>query len=154
MIRPLLALTLALGLSACGAVANPSERPVVPTGAAAPANDGVPRLTAAELMAKQQAGEAVVVIDVRNAASYRTEHVKGAENVMTDAIASGSGAWAKDTTLVTYCTCVNEGSAAKAAQALQARGYAKVHALKEGLAGWKAAGGAVAADAAATSPTP
>lgn len=151
MFRHLLVLPLALALSACGgAVANLAAGPASGASAAVAPEDGIARLSASQLMAMQMAGEAVVVVDVRNKAAYESSHVKGAQNFMTDALASGAGEWPKNTTVVTYCTCVNEGSAAKAAQSLLARGYTKVYALKEGLEGWKKAGGQV--DATATAP--
>jgi rhodanese-related sulfurtransferase len=43
--------------------------------------------------------------------------------------------------IITYCTCVHEESAARVAEMLIARGYADVHPLYGGLEAWRRAGG-------------
>ena len=66
-------------------------------------NDGVRRITAAELQAAVEKGEAVVV-DVRNQATYQRGHIKGARLIPAEQIASRAGELPRDKTIVTYCS--------------------------------------------------
>lgn len=151
-----LLLPLTLGLASCGtglSNALTQGAGLAAAGQAAAAlQDGVARITASELQTLQAKGEKVVIVDVRNAASFESSHVQGAVNVLGDAVASNQAKLPKDSTIVTYCTCVNEGGAAKAAKSLMELGYPKVFALKDGLDGWKAAGGAIAEAPATPAP--
>ena len=65
-------------------------------------NDGVRRITPAELQAAMEKGEAVVV-DVRGQAAYQRGHIKGALLIPADQIAARAGELPRDKTIVTYC---------------------------------------------------
>ncbi|MBA3440827.1 MAG: rhodanese-like domain-containing protein [Pyrinomonadaceae bacterium] len=72
-----------------------------PTTTATP-NDGVRRITPAELQAALEKGEAVVV-DVRSSAAFQKGHIKGARLIPAEQIASRAGELPRDKTIVTYC---------------------------------------------------
>ena len=65
-------------------------------------NDGVRRITPAELQAAIAKGEAVVV-DVRAQAAYQRGHIKGARLIPAEQIASRAGELPRDKMIVTYC---------------------------------------------------
>ena len=115
--------------------------PVLSRVAAASAGAGqdihsVPRITIDEvkvLMAKKQ----VVLIDVRDPVAFGTGHIPGAMNVPFDFIPNHVEDWKKDKRLlVTYCACVNEGTAARAAVDMNAFGVKNVKALLGGYNEW------------------
>ena len=96
----------------------------------------VPRITIDEvkaLMAKKQ----VVLVDVRDPAAFGTGHIPGAMNVPFDFIPNHVEDWKKDKrVIVTYCACVNEGTAARAAVDMNAFGVKNVKALLGGYNEW------------------
>ncbi len=65
-------------------------------------NDGVRRITPAELQAAMTKGEAVVV-DVRDQAAYQRGHIKGARLIPAEQITSRAGELPRDKMIVTYC---------------------------------------------------
>ena len=81
-----------------------------PAGAQAPGaattstpNDGVRRMTTAELRDALEKGTAVVV-DVRSAESYKVGHIKGAQNIPEAEIASRKDELPRDKTIALYCS--------------------------------------------------
>lgn len=114
------AMLLIVGLSAALAAAQDDIRTV-------------PRISVDDvktLMAKKQ----VVLIDVRDPMSFSEGHMPGAINVPFDFLPDHAEAWKKEKRLlVTYCACVNEGTAARAALDMNAFGISNVKAL---LGGW------------------
>ena len=114
------AMLLIVGLSAALAAAQDDVRTV-------------PRISVDDvkaLMAKKQ----VVLIDVRDPMSFSEGHMPGAINVPFDFLPDHAEAWKKEKRLlVTYCACVNEGTAARAALDMNAFGITNVKAL---LGGW------------------
>ena len=65
-------------------------------------NDGVRRVTIAEVQAALEKGEAVVV-DVRGSVEYQLGHIKGAINVPLGLIPRQVNHLPKDKLIVTYC---------------------------------------------------
>ena len=102
---------------------------------AAQAQD-VPRISidaVKPLMAKKQ----VLLIDVRDPMSFGEGHLPGAINVPFDFLPDHAEAWKKDKRqLVTYCACVNEGTAVRAALDMNAFGVMNVKALAGGWNEW------------------
>ncbi len=82
------------------ATTTPPPTPA-PTTTATP-NDGVRRITPAELQAALEKGEAIVV-DVRSSAAFQQGHIKGARLIPAEQIASRAGELPRDKTIVTYC---------------------------------------------------
>ena len=88
----------------------------------------------------------VLVIDVRDARSFKSGHIPGAVNVPLDQVvgrASEIEKRAKGRRIVTYCACANEHASAEAALRLIQSGVMDVSALVGGLRAWIAAGGRI-----------
>ena len=94
-------------LTACNSAELKSARSSPGLPASAPAtqtpNDGVRRITVAELkdlLAKNEA----VVIDVRNQASYDIGHIRGARLIPEAEVADHSDELPRNKLIVTYCS--------------------------------------------------
>ncbi|MEB3283848.1 MAG: rhodanese-like domain-containing protein [Candidatus Sericytochromatia bacterium] len=91
-----------------GCQATPSALPSAatePTPAAAPVtNEPYQRATPKDLRDRQAAGENVVIVDVRSAASYAAEHIEGAVSAPWADIQAGTASLPKDKLLFLYCT--------------------------------------------------
>jgi predicted sulfurtransferase len=104
----LAALILGLVLLACnsrdatklkGKIVGASGTPAKP----APQNDGVRRVTPVELRDALAKGEAIVW-DVRNEATFKDGHIKGARLVPVNEVLSKAGELPHDKLIVTYCS--------------------------------------------------
>ena len=92
---------------------------------------GRPLMGVAELDARKNAGEPVIVIDTRVPAQYEKEHVDGARNIPQSDIRAAAGSLDKDSIVVTYC---NKGVTGNAVQnILLNRGFKRVYNLSGGL---------------------
>ncbi|HYJ46700.1 MAG TPA: rhodanese-like domain-containing protein [Pyrinomonadaceae bacterium] len=76
--------------------ASPQSTPNVP-------NDGVRRITTVELRDMVDKGTAVV-IDTRDAASYKANHIKGSINIPVNDVASRIGELPRDKMIAAYCS--------------------------------------------------
>ena len=123
MTRRLAIILLALGLSVSAARAQDDVR-------------SVPRISIDEvkaLMARKQ----VLLIDVRDPQSFSQNHMPGAINVPFDFLPEHAEDWKKEKRLlVTYCACVAESTAARAALDMNAFGIKNVKALAGGWNEW------------------
>jgi rhodanese-related sulfurtransferase len=88
------------------------------------------------------AGEPVVVLDARGSAAYARspERVEGDVRVTSKDPLEWAGDLPRDAWLVAWCTCLNDGLAARVAERLRAAGFARAYAIRGGLAGCRAAG--------------
>ncbi len=85
-----------------------------------------------------------VLIDCRSPESFAKAHVPGAINLPYRTISPETTAkFAKDKTIVTYCTSVGCNASTKGAVRLAALGF-RVKEMLDGLHGWQAEGYAVA----------
>ena len=100
-----LSLLVALAQSGCNSneQKNKNTAPVTAAAPAAPAPDGVRRVTTAELKDLLDRNEAVV-IDVRNQASYDAGHIRGAKLVPEAEITNHLDELSKNKLIVTYCS--------------------------------------------------
>lgn len=104
----------------------------------------VPRITIDELKTLMDQ-KAVVVLDVRDVASFKKSRIPGAINIDYTMILKQGDRFAGDKrTIVAYCACANEMTAARAAVDLAARGIPGVKALKGGWDEWVARGEKIA----------
>lgn len=109
---------------------------------AAHAGDYEPKLlTPAEVKARLDRGDKVVIADVRGASSYAKKHITGARSMP----ASESSKWGptlKDFALVVfYCSCPDDGaSTATARLAEDHHGAKNVAVMAGGLKAWEQAG--------------
>ena len=87
-------------------------------------------------------GDTPVIIDVRSHAArlIDTRLIPGAVLADLNGIDRATYPIAFDQELITYCSCPNEVSAAKAAKALLSQGYRRVRPLLGGLDAWEEAG--------------
>jgi hydroxyacylglutathione hydrolase len=100
----------------------------------------VPRISIDELKALMQQ-DAVLVLDVRNADEFKSGHIPGAVNLnYTRVTAEGARFRGESRTIVAYCACRNEMTAARAAVDLAAVGIPGAKALTGGWDEWLARG--------------
>jgi rhodanese-related sulfurtransferase len=99
-------------------------------------------MTAGQLAQRQQGPAAPLVIDLRGAVEYEAGHVAGAINVPFEIL----GRWAADQklaqkkqTVVMYCACTAEHSAAVGCILLRNQGFAETWALQGGWTEWQQA---------------
>lgn len=100
----------------------------------------VPRVTAAQLHALMDKGEAVA-IDVRGSVPYELGHIKGAVWLPLGLVDQRFGELPQDKLIVAYCTCKVEETSLEAAMLLsQKHGFERVAVLHGGFPAWKEAG--------------
>ena len=96
----------------------------------------VPRVTIDELKALMEQN-AVLVLDVRDPESFAKGRFPGAVNVdYTQVLKQAEKFAGEKRTIVAYCACANEMTAARAAVDLAAKGIAGAKALKGGWDEW------------------
>lgn len=109
---------------------------VASTGLAGQAMRAVPRMTIDELKT-QMMQKTVVIIDVRTRDEFAQGHIPGAINLNFTEVMGEAGRFAGEKrTIVAYCACGNEMTAARAAVDLAASGVPGVKALKGGWGEW------------------
>lgn len=100
----------------------------------------VPRITIDELKALMEQ-KAVVVLDVREPAAFEKGRIPGSINIDYTQILARAGELAGEKrTIVAYCACSREMTAARAAVDLAAKGIPGAKALKGGWDEWVARG--------------
>lgn len=148
--RALALVGLALGVStgvvvASGAVAGAAAQdPVAPPQVAQDAST-VPRISQDDFKAQLAEGK-VYVVDVRTAVSFVAGHIPGAVSVPLDEVlgrADEAITLAGARTIVTYCSCPSEHTAAEAGLIFIARGSRTVRALQGGYIDWVRNGGKI-----------
>lgn len=94
-------------------------------------------IDAAQLLERQQAGQAPVLLDVRHTDEYADGHIAGALNIPVEQLASRAGVLGvpRDSEIVVYC--VSGKRAAKAQQTLTSLGYTHVRVLDGSLNAWR-----------------
>ncbi|MGH9387266.1 MAG: rhodanese-like domain-containing protein [Vicinamibacterales bacterium] len=103
----------------------------------------VPRITIDELKTLM-AQRSVVIIDVRAPDEFAQGRIPGAINInYTEAISQAARLAGEKRTIVAYCACSNEMTAARAGVDLSARGVPGVKVLKGGWNEWLERGEAV-----------
>ncbi|HEX8030078.1 MAG TPA: rhodanese-like domain-containing protein [Vicinamibacterales bacterium] len=96
----------------------------------------VPRISIDELKALMDQG-AVLIVDVRDPESFTKGRIPGAVNVDYTVMLKQAVTFAGEKrTIVTYCACANEMTAARASVDLAAKGIAGAKALKGGWDEW------------------
>lgn len=116
---------------------------------------GTPRLTAGDLMARLEGGEAPVIIDTRPIEDFQKATIPGSINVPLGEIASRYGEVVPDETteIVVHCAGLTRG--ALGAQTLINGGLENpISVLLDGTKGWAVAGGELEQGAARRAPPP
>ena len=94
---------------------------------------------AADLKSRLDAGENVLIIDVREPDEWKQGTLPGAQRVPRGVLEPQVDAQVpRDTTVVLYCA--GGGRSALAAKSLKEMGFEKVENLEGGFGGWQAAG--------------
>jgi rhodanese-related sulfurtransferase len=138
--------TLALALGAGGALARAQDHSGHADHAAKAEAGAVSEMTGAELKARLEKGEKVVIVDARK--NLAGQKLKNAVHVPTDKLAAWAETVDKNTVIVSYCTCPHDEAAINQVSQLRAMGFANAYALKGGMAGARDAGIEVVAPAA------
>lgn len=101
---------LAVAFAACNSInsnansqANKPSTPSPSSVAQQSPNDGVRRVTTAELEELMKQGN-VVVVDVRNKENYDAGHIRGAKLIPVNQVGERAQELPRDKTIVTYCS--------------------------------------------------
>jgi membrane protein DedA with SNARE-associated domain/rhodanese-related sulfurtransferase len=94
------------------------------------------RITAHELRTMIDAGQEVMVIDVRSEAAAEKRQIPGSINIPLSQLGERYKEVPLDREIVLFCTCPNEVSAARAALVLKKYGITRVHPLEGGADAW------------------
>jgi rhodanese-related sulfurtransferase/DNA-binding HxlR family transcriptional regulator len=114
--------------------------------------EGLESISADELLTRLNAGEPLVVVDVRPAEEYQAAHVAGAVSIPLEELQRRLRELPRDREIVAYCRGPYCALAPEAVRTLRSNGYAARH-LTDGLPEWIAAGNSVESDRASI-PTP
>lgn len=97
------------------------------------------RITVAELRQKQDAGEDVVIIDLRPGAELDLDpyFIPGAIHLEMAEVEHRYHEIPRDRDVIMYCACPNEESSARAALSLHRRGITRVRPLLGGIDAWR-----------------
>src|SRR5882724_5642044 len=102
----------------------------------------IDRITPEELKTKLDAGEEVVIVDLRGSLDFEAEPamIPGAVHLDYADLEEVSDELAKASEVVLYCNCPNEVTSAKMALMLRRKGVQKIRPLQHGLNGWRELG--------------
>jgi rhodanese-related sulfurtransferase len=107
------------------------------------ARERVVQVSAADIVARQRAGETIVLIDVREDREWNLGHADGAVHMSRGTLESKiDTAVPRDATIVLYCASGNRS--ALSAESLAAMGYTNVASMSGGFRAWVDANGTVA----------
>jgi membrane protein DedA with SNARE-associated domain/rhodanese-related sulfurtransferase len=99
----------------------------------------IDRITPEELKRKLDAGEEVVIVDLRGSLDFEAEPamIPGAVHLDYADLEEVSDELEKAPEVVLYCNCPNEVTSAKMALMLRRKGVQKIRPLQHGLNGWR-----------------
>jgi len=97
------------------------------------------RVTVDELHQKQEAGEEVVILDLRSSAALEEDPtlIRGAIHVSLDTLEKRQQEIPRDRDVVVYCSCPNEVTSARVALLLRRKGFTRVRPLLGGIDAWR-----------------
>lgn len=98
----------------------------------------VAHITPEELKRKLDAGENIVIIDVRHPSDIEADpyRIPGSISIPIDAV-ENHPALSNDREIIAYCTCPNEASSARVALSLQQQGVKRIRPLSGGFDAWR-----------------
>jgi membrane protein DedA with SNARE-associated domain/rhodanese-related sulfurtransferase len=102
----------------------------------------IARITPEELKEKLDAGEDVLVVDLRHALDFdaNPETIPGALHVDAAELEEAADVIPRDREIVLFCACPNEVTAARLALLLRSKGITQIRPLSEGYEGWRKRG--------------
>ena len=97
------------------------------------------RITADELHQKQEAGEPLIILDLRSQLEVDQDPalILGAIHIAMDEVEHRHQEIPRDREIILYCSCPNEVSSARAALKLRRRGISRVRPLLGGIDAWR-----------------
>jgi membrane protein DedA with SNARE-associated domain/rhodanese-related sulfurtransferase len=102
----------------------------------------IARITPEELKEKLDAGEDVLVVDLRHALDFdaNPETIPGALHIDAAELEEAAEVIPRDREIVLFCACPNEVTAARLALLLRSKGITQIRPLAEGYEGWRSRG--------------
>lgn len=102
----------------------------------------IARITPAELQQRMQAGESVIVVDLRHTLEFESDPqtIPGAVHMDAAELEEALEVIPRDREIVLFCSCPNEATAAQMALRLRNLGITRIRPLAGGLAGWRDCG--------------
>jgi membrane protein DedA with SNARE-associated domain/rhodanese-related sulfurtransferase len=102
----------------------------------------VARITPEELKQRIDAGEEVIIVDLRHALEFEAEPqtIFGAVRMDPADLEEAIEVIPRDREIILFCSCPNEATAAEMAIRLRNQGITRIRPLAEGLAGWRKRG--------------
>ena len=97
------------------------------------------RISVAELRRKQEAGENMVILDLRSKAALEEDPslIQDAIHLSIEDIEKRREEFPRDRDIIVYCSCPNEVTAARVALLLQRHGFTRVRPLLGGIDAWR-----------------
>lgn len=97
------------------------------------------RITVDELYKKVEAGENMVILDLRSKSEVERnpDLIRGARHVTMDELKLQHNDIPRDRDIILYCSCPNEVSSARLALMLQRAGFTRVRPLQGGIDAWR-----------------
>jgi len=105
-------------------------------------DQSIPRISVDDLAGLLDAGEDVVIVDVRSTGALELDarRIPGAVPVELKRVRQWAEEVPRERTIVLYCNCPNEASAARASRLLLDHGFLRARPLAGGLEEWARAG--------------
>jgi membrane protein DedA with SNARE-associated domain/rhodanese-related sulfurtransferase len=102
----------------------------------------IARITAEELKQRMDAGEDLVVVDLRSALEVEAEPetIPGAVRMDAADLEEAIEVIPRDREIVVFCSCPNEATSARVALRLRALGITQIRPLADGFAAWRRRG--------------
>ena len=102
----------------------------------------IARITPEELKSKIDAGEDVIILDLRHALDFEAqpETIPGALHMDAAELEEAYEVIPRDREIILFCACPNEVTAARLALLLRSKGITKIRPLAEGYEGWRSRG--------------
>jgi membrane protein DedA with SNARE-associated domain/rhodanese-related sulfurtransferase len=102
----------------------------------------IARITPEELKEKIDAGEDILVVDLRHSLDFdaNPETIPGALHVDAAELEEAADVIPRDREIVLFCACPNEVTAARLALLLRSKGITQIRPLAEGYDGWRRRG--------------
>jgi membrane protein DedA with SNARE-associated domain/rhodanese-related sulfurtransferase len=102
----------------------------------------IARITPEELKSKLDAGEDVIIVDLRHALEFEAnpDTIPGALHMDAAEMEEASEVIPRDREIVLFCACPNEATAARLALLLRSKGITRIRPLAEGYDGWQSRG--------------
>jgi rhodanese-related sulfurtransferase len=102
----------------------------------------IARISPEELKEKLDAGEDVLVVDLRHSLDFdaNPETIPGALHVDAAELEEAYEVIPRDREIILFCGCPNEATAARLALLLRSKGITRIRPLSEGYEGWRSRG--------------